>query len=144
MAFGVMPFLAYMASGSRSPELVGWLRCVLGLVLLAAELSWQERPSLGELNRGISANKADSWSSSPLVVSRAAGGSSTTFFPRLPWRKAEEEASGTGSLNKRGHRQIESVHAEISLLAGLGGGGRRKLAWRSPVLVDAGVSVLQL
>ena len=115
-----------MASGSRSPELVGWLRCGLVLVLLVVRLWWQELFPTGELNPGISVNKADLWSSSPLVVSHAAGRSSFSFSIKLPWWKAKEQATGTGSLNKCGHLRSDEVDVEISLLAGLGGEGENR------------------
>lgn len=89
-----------VAFGSRSSELFGWFRCVLVLASLAAALWWQEPAALEELRPSISANKAESWSSSLLPAPRVAAGSSGSFFRGFPWWKSEE-ASRSSSFNKR-------------------------------------------
>lgn len=72
---------------------------------------------------GISVNKAVSWSFVVLVVSHAAGQSSSTFSVKLPWRKMKDEVAGTGSSNKCGYLQSCDFGAELFVLACLGGEG---------------------
>lgn len=112
-----------MAYVSRSLELVGWLRCGLGLALLAVWIWWQDSSPVRERCLGISDNKAVFLSSSPLVALHAAGGSSEPCFFKFPWRRMKEEVAGTGSLNKCAHRRSSGADAAIFLLAGHGGKG---------------------
>jgi hypothetical protein len=108
-----------MAFGSRSPEFLGWFRCGLGLILPSV-IFWSQEV---EQILGISVNKAVSWSFVVLVVSHAAGQSSSTFSVKLPWRKMKDEVAGTGSSNKCGYLQSCDFGAELFVLACLGGEG---------------------
>jgi len=86
-----------MASGSRSPELLDWLRCGLGGVFLAAALWWQGLQLAGIRFSEISDNKVELWSSSAWVVSHATGLLTSVFFSKPPWRRSEGKAACSSS-----------------------------------------------
>jgi hypothetical protein len=88
-----------MAFGSRSLELVGWLRCGLGLAFLAVWLWWQEPPPAREQCLGISNSKDVFWSLSTLAALHVAGGPSEPCSFKLPWRSMKEEVAGMFYLN---------------------------------------------
>lgn len=120
MDFGVMP------SGSRSLELVDWLRCGLGFVFLAAALWWQELQQAGAQVPEISNNKVGSWSSSARVVLHATDPSTSVIFTKLPWRKSDEEAASSSSTSNKCVSPSVRVGAVRSpLLPNQCGGGER-------------------
>lgn len=92
--------LSLVAFGSRSPELVDWLWCVLGFVVLTTALGYElrlVRTSIPE----ISDNKVVPWSSTARVVAHASDLWTSAISSKLPWRKLEEEAACSSSFSNK-------------------------------------------
>jgi len=88
-------------------------------VFFVASLWWQEWRQAGELQLGISINKASSF---PIRADRhAAGWTASTFFFELPRRKMEEMICRLGSFNKRWLLSIWSAGGALLLLSCRGG-----------------------
>lgn len=111
----------------RSTVLGGQIRCAMGVLRLAASRWWQATLQGRMRSSCISPNKVRIWSFSVLVASRGTRRSSSTFFVKLPWRKAMEEVGCTGSINKCGHVHSGELGVELLRLAGLGGEGEEEL-----------------
>lgn len=138
-----------MAFGSRSSELVDWLRCVLGFVVLAAALWWHEPWQVQASIPEISDNKVVSWSSAARVVSHASDLSTSAISTKLPWTKLEEEVACSSSSSNKCVLPPDQIGAARSLLLSShrgGGKGRgvrfasdlsRSGGWGDVVIADA-------
>jgi hypothetical protein len=80
----------------------------------------------GRLRAGIFVNKAGCSSYADLVVWHATRRSFPSSSSVLPWRKAQEEISGAGSVNKCRFFLVRDLDAVMIPLAGHGGEGGRQ------------------
>nr|XP_051196040.1 uncharacterized protein LOC127309099 [Lolium perenne] len=130
--------LSSMAYGSRSSELVGWLRCVLGVVVLAAAL-WQVRP-VGAWIPEISVNKVGFWSYSARAAPHATDPSTSAISTMLPWRKLEEEAACSSSTTNKCVLPSDQVEPATSLVlpSHHGGGGELGIHLNSDLFGSGG------
>lgn len=123
-----------MGVGHEAPQLVP---ARMGIVLVLTMWS-QESEQLS----GISDNRVDSWSFAVQVVMHTTGLSSSTLS-KCMWRKATEEADGTGSVNKCSHHHLCDVEVDRLLFPALEARESRKATRRKWDLVD-GKGVLQI
>lgn len=127
-----------MACRSRILDFARQIWYVLLLVFLAARLWWQELWLAGRLRAGIFVNKAGYSSYADLVVWHATRRSFPSSSGVLPWRKAQEEISGAGSVNKCRFFLVRDLDAVMIPLAGHGGEGGGKPSRWFPDQEDAG------